>query len=139
MSIYKKNFNLSLSFQSSMTWKSLKRFNYRLRFLTTLILKKLLNLPVSVFNKSPFFYFWILQFKPYNFNFFSGYGKFHYFLLIVCGFVSTSEEMDVISMSFILPSAQCDLNLNTHSKGWLNSIIFIGFCYNKHITLLKYI
>ncbi|KAI5696474.1 hypothetical protein M8J75_013461 [Diaphorina citri] len=37
----------------------------------------------------------------------TGYGKFHYFLLIVCGFVSTSEEMDVISMSFILPSAQC--------------------------------
>ncbi|KAK5639200.1 hypothetical protein RI129_011692 [Pyrocoelia pectoralis] len=56
----------------------------------------------------------------------TGYGKFHYMLLAVCGFVSTSEEMDVISMSFILPSAQCDLNLNTHSKGWLNSIIFIG-------------
>lgn len=56
----------------------------------------------------------------------TGYGKFHYLLLTVCGFVSTSEEMDVISMSFILPSAQCDLNLNTHAKGWLNSIIFIG-------------
>lgn len=56
----------------------------------------------------------------------TGYGKFHYYLLAVCGFVSTSEEMDVISMSFILPSAQCDLHLNTHTKGWLNSIIFIG-------------
>lgn len=56
----------------------------------------------------------------------SEYGKFHYFLLAVCGFVSTSEEMDVISMSFILPSAQCDLKLNTQAKGWLNSIIFIG-------------
>lgn len=56
----------------------------------------------------------------------TGYGKFHAALLLICGFVSTSEEMDVISMSFILPSAQCDLNLNTHTKGWLNSIIFIG-------------
>lgn len=55
-----------------------------------------------------------------------GYGKFHYILLGICGLVSTSEEMDVISMSFILPSAQCDLNLNTHTKGWLNCIIFIG-------------
>nr|CAH7721801.1 unnamed protein product [Callosobruchus chinensis] len=54
------------------------------------------------------------------------YGKFHYLLLAICGFVSTSEEMDIISMSFILPSAQCDLNLNTQTKGWLNSIIFIG-------------
>lgn len=56
----------------------------------------------------------------------TGYGKFHYLLLAICGFVSTSEEMDVISMSFILPSAQCDLSLDTHAKGWLNSIIFIG-------------
>lgn len=55
-----------------------------------------------------------------------GYGKFHYILLAICGLVSTSEEMDVISMSFILPSAQCDLKLNTETKGWLNSIIFIG-------------
>ena len=54
------------------------------------------------------------------------YGKFHYFLLAVCGFVSTSEEMDVISMSFILPSAQCDLELDTAAKGWLNAIIFVG-------------
>uniref|UniRef100_U5EQ91 Putative transmembrane transport n=1 Tax=Corethrella appendiculata TaxID=1370023 RepID=U5EQ91_9DIPT len=56
----------------------------------------------------------------------TGYGRFHYILLAICGLVSTSEEMDVISMSFILPSAQCDLNLNTQTKGWLNSIIFIG-------------
>ncbi|CAH2087497.1 unnamed protein product [Euphydryas editha] len=56
----------------------------------------------------------------------TGYGRFHYLLLAVCGLVSTSEEMDVISMSFILPSAQCDLELSTQSKGWLNSIIFIG-------------
>lgn len=55
-----------------------------------------------------------------------GYGKFHYILLAICGLVSTSEEMDVISMSFILPSAECDLDLNTSSKGWLNSIIFVG-------------
>ncbi|GBP07641.1 Synaptic vesicle glycoprotein 2B [Eumeta japonica] len=56
----------------------------------------------------------------------AGYGRFHYMLLAVCGLVSTSEEMDVISMSFILPSAECDLKLTTHTKGWLNCIIFIG-------------
>ncbi|GJQ67462.1 hypothetical protein Trydic_g5120 [Trypoxylus dichotomus] len=56
----------------------------------------------------------------------TGYGLFHYILLAVCGLVSTSEEMDVISMSFILPSAECDLNLTTQNKGWLNSIIFVG-------------
>lgn len=65
----------------------------------------------------------------------SGYGKFHYLLLVVCGFVSTSEEMDVICMSFILPSAQCDLKLNTSSKGWLNSIIFIGECSANEVVL----
>ncbi|XP_012261859.1 synaptic vesicle glycoprotein 2B [Athalia rosae] len=63
----------------------------------------------------------------------TGYGKFHYLLLAVCGLVSTSEEMDVISMSFILPSAQCDLNLNTQTKGWLNSIIFIGMMAGAYV------
>lgn len=63
----------------------------------------------------------------------TGYGKFHYCLLAVCGFVSTSEEMDVISMSFILPSAQCDLKLNTQAKGWLNSIIFIGMMAGAYL------
>ncbi|RZC42795.1 synaptic vesicle glycoprotein 2B [Asbolus verrucosus] len=63
----------------------------------------------------------------------AGYGKFHYILLAVCGFVSTSEEMDVISMSFILPSAQCDLHLSTQSKGWLNSIIFIGMMAGAYV------
>jgi len=56
----------------------------------------------------------------------TGYGQFHYILLGICGLVSTSEEMDVISMSFILPSAECDLELTTQNKGWLNSIIFVG-------------
>ncbi|XP_050536946.1 synaptic vesicle glycoprotein 2B isoform X2 [Daktulosphaira vitifoliae] len=41
--------------------------------------------------------------------------------------------MDVICMSFILPSAQCDLKLNTSSKGWLNSIIFIGMMAGAYI------
>lgn len=63
----------------------------------------------------------------------TGYGKFHYLLLAICGLVSTSEEMDVISMSFILPSAQCDLNLNTQTKGWLNSIIFIGMMVGAYV------
>lgn len=63
----------------------------------------------------------------------TGYGKFHYLLLAICGLVSTSEEMDVISMSFILPSAQCDLELNTQTKGWLNSIIFIGMMVGAYV------
>lgn len=63
----------------------------------------------------------------------TGYGKFHYILLGICGLVSTSEEMDVISMSFILPSAQCDLDLNTHTKGWLNCIIFVGMMVGAYV------
>lgn len=62
----------------------------------------------------------------------AGYGKFHYILLGICGLVSTSEEMDVISMSFILPSAECDLDLDTQAKGWLNSIIFIGMMFGAY-------
>lgn len=37
------------------------------------------------------------------------YGKFHYLLLGICGFVSTAEEMDVISV--ILTICLCNVNV----------------------------
>jgi VNT family MFS transporter (synaptic vesicle glycoprotein 2) len=56
----------------------------------------------------------------------AGYGKFHYVLLAICGLLSMAEESDIVSMAFIIPSSQCDLDLNTEAKGFLNSIIFVG-------------
>ena len=38
----------------------------------------------------------------------------------------SSDAIEVLSVSFMLPSAQCDLHLTSSDKGWLNAIIFGG-------------
>ena len=58
--------------------------------------------------------------------FFAGYGKFHVLLLALCGWAVSSDAIEVLSVSFMLPSAQCDLKLSSGDKGWLNAIIFGG-------------
>ena len=55
-----------------------------------------------------------------------GYGKFHYLLLALSGWALSSDAIEVLSISFILPPGTCDLNLSNSDKGWLNAIIFIG-------------
>lgn len=55
-----------------------------------------------------------------------GYGKFHIILLVLCGWAVSSDAIEVLSVSFMLPSAQCDLKLTSQDKGWLNAIIFVG-------------
>jgi len=55
-----------------------------------------------------------------------GYGKFHYLLLLVCGWANASDAIEIICISFLLPSAECDLDLTAARKGWLSAILFIG-------------
>lgn len=55
-----------------------------------------------------------------------GTGKFHLFLLLLCGWAVSSDAIEVLSVSFLLPSATCDLHLSSEDKGWLNAIVFVG-------------
>ncbi len=55
-----------------------------------------------------------------------GFGKFHYFLLIVCGLANASDAIEILCISFVLPSAECDLNMSTSDKGFLSSMTFVG-------------
>ncbi|ESO91025.1 hypothetical protein LOTGIDRAFT_191516 [Lottia gigantea] len=58
----------------------------------------------------------------------TGYGKFHVFLVLLCGWAVSSDAVEVLSVSFLIPSASCsnDLNLSSSDKGWLNAIVFVG-------------
>ena len=40
----------------------------------------------------------------------------------------SSDAVEILSVSFLLPSATCDLNLSSEDKGWLNAIVFVGKC-----------
>lgn len=56
----------------------------------------------------------------------TGYGWFHWLVLFLCGWAVSSDAIEVLSVSFMLPSAQKDLDMSSEDKGWLNAIIFVG-------------
>ncbi|KOX69091.1 Synaptic vesicle glycoprotein 2C [Melipona quadrifasciata] len=56
----------------------------------------------------------------------SGYGKFNYLLLLAVLPASFSSIFSSSAISYVLPSAECDLNLTMFDKGLLNSMAFAG-------------
>lgn len=64
--------------------------------------------------------------ESFIFEIFSGYGKFHYLLLALCGWALSSDAIEILCISFVLPSATCELNLSDSDKGLLNSCMFLG-------------
>ncbi|XP_034181240.2 synaptic vesicle glycoprotein 2B isoform X1 [Osmia lignaria lignaria] len=56
----------------------------------------------------------------------SGYGKFNYLLLLAVLPASFSSIFSSSAMSYVLPSAECDLGLTMFHKGLLNSMTFAG-------------
>jgi len=62
-----------------------------------------------------------------------GYGKFHYWLCWVCGWANASDAVEIIAISFLLPSAECDLQLSPNRKGWLSAILFVGMMIGGYV------
>jgi len=58
--------------------------------------------------------------------FYSGYGKFNYMLNLVAIPAVWSIAFDTATISYILPSAECDLNLSNLDKGILNAMVYGG-------------
>lgn len=56
----------------------------------------------------------------------TGYGKFNYILLLVGIPCCFSSIFSTTTMSYILPSAECDLQLSLIDKGTLNAITYAG-------------
>ncbi|XP_071098545.1 synaptic vesicle glycoprotein 2C-like [Haliotis cracherodii] len=56
----------------------------------------------------------------------TGYGRFHVLLLLLCGWAVSSDAVEVLSVSFLLPSASCELKMTSSHKGWLSAIVFVG-------------
>lgn len=57
-----------------------------------------------------------------------GFGFFHALLVLLVGLAITADSVEVFGVSFVLPLAQTDLDLdlNTARKGYLDASIFIG-------------
>ncbi|XP_055618259.1 synaptic vesicle glycoprotein 2C isoform X3 [Toxorhynchites rutilus septentrionalis] len=62
-----------------------------------------------------------------------GEGKFHTFLLFVCGFCLMSVINETLNVGFIISAAECDLNLSYSDKGMLNGAAFCGVVVSSHL------
>lgn len=63
----------------------------------------------------------------------TGFGKFNYLLVILSGAVLSTVLLETLGISFILPVAECDLNLSTKDKGLLSAIAFVGIITSSHL------
>lgn len=55
-----------------------------------------------------------------------GFGLFHWLLLLVCGWANASDAVEILCVSFLLPTARCDLLLSSSDMGLLTASIFLG-------------
>nr|XP_057930797.1 synaptic vesicle glycoprotein 2B [Doryrhamphus excisus] len=56
----------------------------------------------------------------------AGFGLFHWLLLLVCGWANASDAVEIVCVSFLLPTARCDLLLSSSDMGLLTASIFLG-------------
>ncbi|XP_028895806.2 synaptic vesicle glycoprotein 2A isoform X2 [Zeugodacus cucurbitae] len=63
----------------------------------------------------------------------TNFGKFNYFLIFISGMVMATVLLETSSMGFILPIAQCDLQLTNVDKGVLSAISFLGIIASSHL------
>lgn len=63
----------------------------------------------------------------------SGFGLFNYVFIIMAGGLMACAFIELTSINFILPIAQCDLDLSTSDKGILSAIGYVGIILSSHL------
>lgn len=63
----------------------------------------------------------------------TGFGVFHWLLLLVCGWANASDAVEILCVSFLLPTASCDLHLTSSDKGILTASIFLGMMVGGYL------
>lgn len=63
----------------------------------------------------------------------TGFGLFHWLLLLVCGWANASDAVEVLCVSFLLPTARCDLHLSSSDMGLLTASIFLGMMIGGYL------
>jgi VNT family MFS transporter (synaptic vesicle glycoprotein 2) len=66
----------------------------------------------------------------------TGFGKFNILLLLIVIPSGLATSIESSTMSFVFPTAQCDLDLSLDDKGLLNAITYLGIQYYCEITPL---
>jgi VNT family MFS transporter (synaptic vesicle glycoprotein 2) len=59
----------------------------------------------------------------------TGFGKYNILLLLIVIPSGWATSIESSTMSFVFPTAQCDLDLSLDDKGLLNAITYLGIQY----------
>lgn len=62
----------------------------------------------------------------------AGFGKFHYYLLAICGLIYLNTAVGITIISFVLPSATCDFQMTSEDKGWLTAAPMLGMLLGSY-------
>lgn len=62
-----------------------------------------------------------------------GHGKFHLFLLLVCGFGMMGVVVENVNIGFVLPYVRCEMEISLFQQGLLNSVGYIGIVLSSHL------
>lgn len=63
----------------------------------------------------------------------TGYGKFNYAIIMLSGAILGCVFLETVTINFILPVAECDLNMSNQDKGILSGVGFIGIIVSSHL------
>lgn len=58
--------------------------------------------------------------------FFTGFGAYNVLHMLMCGVILMGVIMQSLALGYVMPAAQCDLNLTLQQRGWLAAIPFAG-------------
>lgn len=61
------------------------------------------------------------------------FGKFNYILIAVAGGVMACSFIELTCVTFILPLAECDLDMSSTDKGILSSVGYLGVILSSHL------
>ena len=63
----------------------------------------------------------------------AGFGRFHYLHLFVCGWANAADAIEILCISFLLPTASCELGLTSADKGVISAVMFLGMLVGGYI------
>uniref|UniRef100_A0A1B0GJR0 Putative synaptic vesicle transporter svop n=1 Tax=Lutzomyia longipalpis TaxID=7200 RepID=A0A1B0GJR0_LUTLO len=64
---------------------------------------------------------------------YTSFGKFNCFVIFVCGINLAAVIIESLGISFVIPVAQCDLELTNSDKGVLSAVAFVGIIISSHL------
>lgn len=63
----------------------------------------------------------------------TGFGKFNYILMTLAGGLMACAFIELTSVNYVLPIAQCDLVMESSDKGILSAIGYVGVILSSYL------